>query len=303
MNGEELVFLYQIKEGSASSSYACHIAAQVGIPQNIVKRGEMVSELLSQNKSVPCMKGASPNENRKRHQEIVEAFMKLDLDRDSLQTFLKDFVLTAKVPAQSKTKSGHHQQQQRLQETLALAKTKTAANPLAIPALAQAGPSTNSHVQEITPTSNDIPDGFTQDVATSNGRKSQIPKDQAVSDLQAEGRNTHTKLNCSPMSDLWSKNNFKGLLQRKYAAAARMLEAPGAGLAMESFVKTPLAIQPCKKQKLSMSYNCSKDDVSSSNLGSFCSTLSETSDACKEPSSCCSKLIDPCTSTTQSHGS
>ena len=42
MNGPELVFLYQIKEGSASSSYACHIAAQVEIPQNIVQRGKKV---------------------------------------------------------------------------------------------------------------------------------------------------------------------------------------------------------------------------------------------------------------------
>ena len=42
MNGAELVFLYQIKEGSASSSHACYIAAQVGLSQHIVKRGVMV---------------------------------------------------------------------------------------------------------------------------------------------------------------------------------------------------------------------------------------------------------------------
>ena len=38
-NGEELVFLYQLIEGHTSSSFACHVAAQVGLPQEVVKRG------------------------------------------------------------------------------------------------------------------------------------------------------------------------------------------------------------------------------------------------------------------------
>ena len=45
-NGEELVFLYQLTEGHTSSSFACHIAAQVGLPQEVVQRGIQVSWFL-----------------------------------------------------------------------------------------------------------------------------------------------------------------------------------------------------------------------------------------------------------------
>jgi hypothetical protein len=41
-NGEELVFLYQLVEGHTSSSYACHVATQAGLPSTIVKRGTEV---------------------------------------------------------------------------------------------------------------------------------------------------------------------------------------------------------------------------------------------------------------------
>ena len=44
-NGEELVFLYQLTEGHTSSSFACHIAAQVGLPQEVVQRGIQVGGL------------------------------------------------------------------------------------------------------------------------------------------------------------------------------------------------------------------------------------------------------------------
>ena len=42
-DGAELVFLYQLIEGSLNTSYACHIAQLVGLPTEIVKRGEEVS--------------------------------------------------------------------------------------------------------------------------------------------------------------------------------------------------------------------------------------------------------------------
>ncbi len=38
----ELVFLYQLKEGSTNTSYACHIATIAGIPKEIVTRGNEV---------------------------------------------------------------------------------------------------------------------------------------------------------------------------------------------------------------------------------------------------------------------
>lgn len=39
----ELLFLYQLVEGHARSSYASHVALQAGLPQEIVKRGKEVN--------------------------------------------------------------------------------------------------------------------------------------------------------------------------------------------------------------------------------------------------------------------
>lgn len=47
-DGEELVFLYQLVDGHTSSSYASHIASQVGLPQEIIKRGtEVIMTVIS----------------------------------------------------------------------------------------------------------------------------------------------------------------------------------------------------------------------------------------------------------------
>ena len=39
---QELVFLYQLTDGSADSSYACHIAARAGLPREMVSRAAEV---------------------------------------------------------------------------------------------------------------------------------------------------------------------------------------------------------------------------------------------------------------------
>ena len=41
-DGSELVFLYQLIDGSTNYSYACKIAANEGLPADIVKRGTQV---------------------------------------------------------------------------------------------------------------------------------------------------------------------------------------------------------------------------------------------------------------------
>jgi len=41
-DGEELVFLYQLVEGKTDTSYACHIAAMMGLASELVKRGAKV---------------------------------------------------------------------------------------------------------------------------------------------------------------------------------------------------------------------------------------------------------------------
>ncbi|XP_059144128.1 mutS protein homolog 5-like [Physella acuta] len=93
MNNDELVFLYQIREGHTSTSYACNIAAHVGMPASVIQRGKEVSDLLAQYKSVPHMRDSDAKKQHESYEKIVEAFLKLDLDKDDLQGFLKDFVL------------------------------------------------------------------------------------------------------------------------------------------------------------------------------------------------------------------
>ena len=41
-DGEELVFLYQLVEGKTDTSYACHIAAMMGLAPELVQRGAKV---------------------------------------------------------------------------------------------------------------------------------------------------------------------------------------------------------------------------------------------------------------------
>lgn len=40
--GDELIFLYQLVPGLSDISYACHIAAGVGLPANMVQRAAEV---------------------------------------------------------------------------------------------------------------------------------------------------------------------------------------------------------------------------------------------------------------------
>lgn len=92
-DGDELLFLYQLIEGHTSSSYASHIASQAGLPQEIVKRGTEVSDLIRQNKPIHRVDTAGTDIQLKRSSAIVNRFLELDLEHDDLQIFLRDFVL------------------------------------------------------------------------------------------------------------------------------------------------------------------------------------------------------------------
>ncbi len=48
----ELVFLYKLIRGQAHSSYACKVAAAMGIDSSIIERGSEVTELISGNRPV-----------------------------------------------------------------------------------------------------------------------------------------------------------------------------------------------------------------------------------------------------------
>ncbi len=48
----ELIFLYKLTCGVTQSSYACKVAAAMGIDSSIIQRGSEVTELISGNKPV-----------------------------------------------------------------------------------------------------------------------------------------------------------------------------------------------------------------------------------------------------------
>ncbi|KAL3060240.1 hypothetical protein OYC64_014748 [Pagothenia borchgrevinki] len=95
VDGDELVFLYQLKEGICQSSYAANIAKLAGLPASLVQRGVEVSELYRTGRVIKRIDKASSDEQADRCRTVVEAFLSLDLeDRDlDLQHFMKEDLL------------------------------------------------------------------------------------------------------------------------------------------------------------------------------------------------------------------
>uniref|UniRef100_A0A7N6B8X9 MutS protein homolog 5 n=1 Tax=Anabas testudineus TaxID=64144 RepID=A0A7N6B8X9_ANATE len=80
VDGDELVFLYQLKEGICQSSYAANIASLAGLPTSLVQRGVETGMYV-------CVTN--------RCRSVVEKFLNLDLeDKDlDLQRFMKEELL------------------------------------------------------------------------------------------------------------------------------------------------------------------------------------------------------------------
>ncbi|XP_062872816.1 mutS protein homolog 5 isoform X2 [Trichomycterus rosablanca] len=95
IDGEELVFLYQLKEGICQSSYAANIATLAGLPPALVQRGVEVSELYRTGRTIKRIDQPSGKEQINRCEKLVEKFLSLDLDDPStdLQSFIKDELL------------------------------------------------------------------------------------------------------------------------------------------------------------------------------------------------------------------
>ena len=65
---EELVFLYQLIDGYADSSFACHIASLAGVPSELIKRAHQVRRLQrSLNRDLKIY-DAVVNENARKQQ-------------------------------------------------------------------------------------------------------------------------------------------------------------------------------------------------------------------------------------------
>ncbi|KAM3615167.1 uncharacterized protein V6R79_024370 [Siganus canaliculatus] len=95
VDGDELVFLYQLKEGICQSSFAANTATLAGLPTSLVRRGVEVSELYRTGRSIKRVDNSSSGKQANRCQSVVEKFLSLDLeDKDlDLQPFLNQEVL------------------------------------------------------------------------------------------------------------------------------------------------------------------------------------------------------------------
>ncbi|XP_062522502.1 mutS protein homolog 5-like isoform X2 [Corticium candelabrum] len=90
---DELVFLYQLKDGHTSSSYASHIAAVANIPAELIARAQEVTELFRQGRPIHRIDSASTETRSKKYAAIVSQFLDLDLSKDDVVGFLNHFVL------------------------------------------------------------------------------------------------------------------------------------------------------------------------------------------------------------------
>ncbi|XP_056329836.1 mutS protein homolog 5 [Danio aesculapii] len=97
IEGDELVFLYQVKNGICQSSCAANIATLAGIPDDLVRRGVEVSDLYRTGRTIRKMERPSADEQNNRCAEIVEKFLSIDLDDPELDPdlLLKDQMLPA----------------------------------------------------------------------------------------------------------------------------------------------------------------------------------------------------------------
>ncbi|KAM8826385.1 mutS protein homolog 5 isoform 1-T1 [Synchiropus picturatus] len=89
--GDELVFLYQLKEGVCQSSHAAHVATLAGLPKTLVQRAKEVSDLYRAGQPITPRDRASSAERAKRWKSVVDKFVSLDLDDKDLDldSFLK----------------------------------------------------------------------------------------------------------------------------------------------------------------------------------------------------------------------
>uniref|UniRef100_A0A3P9IAJ5 MutS protein homolog 5 n=1 Tax=Oryzias latipes TaxID=8090 RepID=A0A3P9IAJ5_ORYLA len=103
VDGDELVFLYQLREGICQSSYAANIASLAGLPARLVHRAVEVSEHYRTGKPIKRTQGASSDEQEKRCRIMVEKFLSLDLDNKDLdlQSFMKEEILPSAGEPQS----------------------------------------------------------------------------------------------------------------------------------------------------------------------------------------------------------
>ncbi|XP_064386195.1 mutS protein homolog 5-like [Halichondria panicea] len=88
-DNDDLVFLYKLIRGVTCSSYACKVAAAMGIERSIIDRGSEVTELISQNKPVTRRDSPAMEHAHTQCSALVAKFLQLNLATDDMQAFLK----------------------------------------------------------------------------------------------------------------------------------------------------------------------------------------------------------------------
>ncbi|XP_073405082.1 mutS protein homolog 5 [Dendrobates tinctorius] len=95
LDGEELVFFYQLKDGVSEVSQAARVATMAGMPEEIIKRGVEVSELFRRGRAIRCLDDSDQKEKMDKCRKLVSSFLSLDLDdpQTDVQKYLSDEVL------------------------------------------------------------------------------------------------------------------------------------------------------------------------------------------------------------------
>ncbi|XP_063055890.1 mutS protein homolog 5 isoform X2 [Engraulis encrasicolus] len=95
VDGDELVFLYQLKEGVSQFCYAANIAKLAGVPTELVQRAVEVSELYRAGKTIKRVGHSASDQQNDKYHAMVEKFLNLPLEDSSLDltTYMREEVL------------------------------------------------------------------------------------------------------------------------------------------------------------------------------------------------------------------
>ncbi|KAL2083859.1 hypothetical protein ACEWY4_019377 [Coilia grayii] len=95
IDGEELVFLYQLKEGVSHFCYAANIAKLAGVPNELVQRAIEVSELYRAGKTIKRIDRSGSDQHSSKYHAMVERFLHLPLEDSSfdLTAYMREEVL------------------------------------------------------------------------------------------------------------------------------------------------------------------------------------------------------------------
>ncbi|XP_031659242.1 mutS protein homolog 5 [Oncorhynchus kisutch] len=94
VDGDELVFLYQLKDGISRFSYAANIATLAGLPPSLVQRGVEVSELYRTGMTIKHIDRPSTEEHANKCVCVVNKFLCVDLEDQSvdLQCYMEELL-------------------------------------------------------------------------------------------------------------------------------------------------------------------------------------------------------------------